>query len=153
MKINDIVYLKSNNEKFIITWLVGISENPNYPIDINKQLMMRPDYQIGDIAVKYGKDKKAVIPGKCLIDDLKNRESAKNQNFEIGNVVKHKLDDEEMTIIWIIGQNGESTNIINLNKVYYMNGYEDGDLVCGFFDKKDYKTKLFKAGEVVKIYE
>jgi len=135
----------------MIEWLVGITEKKDFPIDINKQLMMRPDYQKGDIAVKYGKDKKCTIPQKCLIGNLKERVPATDQNIEVGSVVMNKLTDEEMTVIWIIGQKIESSVGLDLNQMYKMRGFSDGDIVCGYFEKREYKTNLFKLGEITKI--
>lgn len=34
-----------------------------------------------------------------------------------------------------------------------MKGYQDGDIVCGYFENKEYKTNFFKVDEVEKIYE
>jgi hypothetical protein len=153
MNLNDIVYLKSSNEKLMITWLVGITENKDFPIDVNKSLMMRPDYQSGDISVKYGKDKKATIPGNGLIENLSNRIPAKDNNLSVGNVVKHRLTDEEMTITWIIGQNQISTGPFNFNELSKRQGFKDGDIICGYFEKKEYKTNFFKVHDVDKIYE
>lgn len=153
MNVNDIVFLKSSKEKLMITWLVGVTEKQNFPVDFNKILMMRPDYQPGDIAVEYGKGKKATIPGNCLIGNLTERVHSTNQTLIVGNVVKHKLTEEEMTIIWVVGQETFSSNEINLNTLYLRQGYEDGDIVCAYFEKKEYKTTLFKSGQVEKVYE
>lgn len=153
MELNDIVYLKSDNEKLMITWLVGITQNDNYPFDVNKVMMKQPNYQTGDIAVKYNNDKKATIPGSCLIKDLSKLVKPSNEQLSVGNVVKHKLTDDEMTIVWIVGQKQEEGSIINLNQVYRMQGFEDDDIVCGFFEKKEYKTKLIRKGEIEKIFE
>jgi|GEM_PF-5987143 len=153
MNVNDIVYLKSENEKLMITWLVDITTDPNSPIDINKALQMNPHYQPGDITIKYGTKGKAQLPGKCVIDSLSNRVVATDQILSVGNVVKHKLTDKEMTVTWIVGQQQASSHVVNINKLYEMNGFGNGDIVCGYFEKKEYKTHLFKAGEVTKIYE
>jgi hypothetical protein len=153
MKLNDIVYLKASTEKLMITWVVGVTESAGLPIDVNRGLMMRPDYQTGDIAVKYGKNKKATIPGNSLIANLANRIPAINSELKVGNVVKHRLTDDEMTINWIVGQDQLGNSPINFNKVCHMQGYKDGDIVCGYFENKDYKTNFFKVDEVEKIYE
>ena len=153
MKLNDIVYLKSSDEKLMITWLVGITETKDYPIDVNKALLMRPDYQIGDISIEYGKGNKATVPGICLIDSLSNRILVNNHIISVGNVVKHKLTDEEMTVIWVVGQKKAGTSPININEAYKMKGYQEGDIVCAYFDKKKYTTKICKLGQVEKIYE
>lgn len=153
MNLNDIVYLKSSTEKLMVTWLVGVTENKDFPIDVNKALMMRPDYQSGDISVKYGKDKKATMPGNSLIENLANRIPATNSILNVGNVVKHRLTDQEMTVTWIIGQDQISTGPLNFNKLCQNQGFKDGDIVCGYFEKKVYKTDFFKVHDVEKIFE
>ncbi len=153
MNIDDIVYLKSSKEKMMVTWIDGISEGKMGLIDINKTMKFRPDYQIGEISVKFGKDKKATFPKSCLINNPSKKTLVLNSNIEVGNVVKHKLTDIEMTVIWIIGQEIQSTNIQNINKLYQLSGYKVGDIVCGYFLKKEYETNLFRSSEVDKIYE
>jgi len=152
MNLHDIVYLKSSSEKLMITWIVGVTQNGAIPFDIDQIMKSRPDYQPGDIAVKYGKDKKATIPGNCLIASLSNRNAAIDQVLAIGNVVKHKLSDEEAVVIWVVGQTIYGKTI-DLNKLYYSQGFQDGDVVCAYFEKREFKTKLVKAGEVTKIFE
>ncbi len=153
MNVNDIVYLKSEKEKLMITWIVGVTKDPKIPFDVDEIMKKNPTYQSGDIAIKYDKDKKATIPVKCLIEDLNNLIPATNQGLSVGNVVKHKLTDKEMTITWIIGQINESSSPMDFNKMSKVQGFEDGDIVCGFFDKKEYKTEIIKKGEVEKIFE
>jgi hypothetical protein len=137
----------------MVSWVVGVTKDPKIPFDINEIMKKNPTYQSGDIATKYDKDKKATIPGKCLIEDLNNLIPATNQELSVGNVVKHKLTDKEMTITWIIGQTNESSSLLDFNRMSKMQGFEDGDIVCGFFDKKEYKTEIIKKGEVEKIFE
>src|SRR5690606_7235249 len=131
----------------MITWIDGISQNPKN-IDVNKMMRQRPDYQRDEISVKYGKDGKATFPKNCLIESPNERTEKIDDNLKVGNVVKHKLSDEEMCITWIVGQETESESIINLNKLYQMQGFNYGDIVCGFFENKKYQTKLMKKEEV-----
>tara|TARA_R110000851_G_scaffold310283_2_gene470003 strand:- start:2293 stop:2754 length:462 start_codon:yes stop_codon:yes gene_type:complete len=153
MNVNDIFYLKSDNTKLMVTWVFGVTKNTSIPIDIDKMMKMSPTFQSDDIAVKYNKDKKATIPFNALIDNLANRIPAKTQNLDVGNVVKHKLTDKEMTITWVVGQKQVSSPPVNFNKLCEIQGFSNGDIVCGFFDKKVYKTELVKKGEVIKLYE
>ena len=153
MNVNDIVYLKSDNIKLMVTWITGVTNNKNIPIDVDKVNMNNPMFQHGDICIKYNKDHKATIPYKCLIEDLNNRTPATSQVLNVGNVVKHKLTDKEMVVLWIVGQKKESISPIDINKLFQKQGLNNGDIICGFFDKKEYKTEMIKKGEVIKIYE
>lgn len=153
MNQNDIVYLKSDTVKLSVTWLIGETQSSGI-IDFNRALMQAPNFQPGDICLKYNeKDKQITVPRKCVITQLNDRVPVSNQNIEIGNVVKNKLTQKEMVVIWIIGQEKNINTGLNLNEIYRRQGYQDGDLVCGFFEKNKYNTTLFRKGEVDKTYE
>ncbi|RAK21600.1 hypothetical protein B0I03_10532 [Flavobacterium aquaticum] len=155
MNVDEVVFLKSGSPKLMITWLVGVTPN-NSPIDINKILMDRPNYIVGDISIKYfnkNNEEKLTLPANTLIDNLQNRIPVKNQNLSVGNVVKHKLSDIEMTITWVVGQIQDSNSPIKLNELYNRQGFVNGDIACSYFDKTVHVTKLFRANEVEKIFE
>jgi uncharacterized protein YodC (DUF2158 family) len=155
MNVGDIVFLKSGSPKLMITWLVGVTPNTN-AIDVNKLLMGHPHYQVGDIAVKYinnKKEEKGTFPVNGLIDNFNNLVVAQNQSFSVGNVVKHKLSDIEMTIVWEIGTPQIGTYPLQINEMYNKQGYQNGDFVCNYFDKNNFNSIIVRATDVNKIYE
>jgi intein/homing endonuclease len=97
--------------------------------------MNRPNFQQGDIAVKWlykkNVEKKETFTNKALIDDLTKRQKALNSTLTIGCVVKSKLSDIIMTVVWIIGTPKEPTAIFDPNEIYKQSGQlKDGDIIC-----------------------
>jgi uncharacterized protein YodC (DUF2158 family) len=157
MKVDDIVFLKSGSPKLLVEWLVGITQNPNLAFDPNSILVKRPNYQKGDIAVKWyikDEEKKETFPDSSLIDNLANRQAATNPNLTLGCVVKNKLLDIEMTVVWIIGTPKETTSLFDANEIYKQAGqFNDGDVLCCWFDKQEYTSKVFKKDELEKLFD
>ena len=156
MKVNDIVYLKSGSPKLQITWINGGTDNPIYPFDVDSMLKMRPDHQTGEVSIKWidkKKDAKGTFPKDAIIDDLQNRIPSKDSPLQIGNVVTSILSDTDMTIIWVIGNDTQASSIIDYNRLLIQRGYREGDIVCGWFDKTSYTSKIFRKEEVLKKYD
>lgn len=157
MNVGDIVFLKSGSPKFIVEWIVGVTTNNSLPFDMNAVFMNRPNYQVGDVAVKWlsnGKEEKFTFPSVSLIDNVANLTSVSTTNVSLGCVVRHQLSERLMTVIWVIGTASSSTGVINYNEMLKLHrSFADGDVVCAWFENENLNSQTFKVIELTKVYD
>jgi len=70
------------------------------------------------------------------------------ENFRKGDVVKLKSGGPVMTIFRILGEETGNLQIEMADKMIKMGGYENGDLVCEWFDKAVRKNEVFKESSI-----
>lgn len=71
--------------------------------------------------------------------------------FQVGDIVQLKSGGEKMTIQRIIGQHNGSAQIKMQDKLLYIAGFIDGDVICQWFVKTKLESGTFKADMLVKL--
>jgi uncharacterized protein YodC (DUF2158 family) len=71
--------------------------------------------------------------------------------FKVGDIVQLKSGGPKMTVHRIVGQGEGSTQIKMQDKVLFLSGFIDGDLICQWFVRTKLESRTFKADMCVKI--
>lgn len=156
VNVGEIIHLKSGGPKLLIEFVVGKSEPMMGPINVEEILRTRNFLKDGDVAIKWrnkGKEKKDVLINESLLL-LGEELIEKNDNeINIGSVVKSILEDDLMTVVWIVGETECPGGIFDYNEVLINNNYKKGDIVCKWFIKGELKHEVFPQNEIEKLYE
>ena len=73
--------------------------------------------------------------------------------FSKGNVVELKAGGPEMVVTRIIGEEKGNYRIEMADKLIMSSGYENGDVICEWFDKTERKDGVFKETSLELIKE
>lgn len=156
MKTGDLIYLKSHGPKMIIEKVIQKrSTEGGFDNLVADALSMAPHAKAGDFAVKWGdgsKNESAIIPKEAvtlICDQVPNKN---DDDFNLGSVVKSKLNDTIMTITWIVGVTKNPDAIYDYNEILISQmGRKSGDFVCQWFEKNILKSGHFSIQDLDKI--
>jgi uncharacterized protein YodC (DUF2158 family) len=140
MQKGDIVYLKSGSPKLMVEFVIG--EDSDSPIDPSEFYKKKHSIvKDGDVVVKWISNKKPihnVFPKNALIEALDKEDLIlKDKNIKKGSIVKNKLTDQKMVVVWILGKE-KGEGLLDIDSLYLKQGSKPGDLLCKWFDN----TKL-----------
>lgn len=71
--------------------------------------------------------------------------------FNVGDIVQLKSGGPKMTVHRILGQGEEIAQIKMQDKLLYLSGFAQGDLICQWFVRTKLESGTFKADMCVKL--